>query len=57
MKIFFSIMKTIALYSLNWVYDYIDEDKDGVIEKNEIKDFTDKICKLVKGGLKNGRKN
>lgn len=41
-------MQKIALFSLNWVYNYIDEDSDGKLSKKEIKDFTKKVKERFK---------
>jgi Ca2+-binding EF-hand superfamily protein len=52
MKIYFVIMKKIALFALNWVFEFIDANKNGKIEKREIKAFVKEIQKILKGGLK-----
>ncbi len=52
MKFYFVVMKKIALFALGWVYDYIDADKDGKLEKDEIKNFTNEIKTILKGGLR-----
>jgi Ca2+-binding EF-hand superfamily protein len=52
MKIYFKIMMVIAKISLNWIFHYIDADKNGKIEKREIKAFVKEIQKILKGGLK-----
>jgi Ca2+-binding EF-hand superfamily protein len=52
MKIYFKIMMVIAKISLNWIFHYIDADKNGKIEKEEIKAFVKEIQKILKGGLK-----
>lgn len=48
MNIWFSIMQKVAIFALNWVYNFIDADHDGKISKSEINAFT----KKVKGVLK-----
>jgi hypothetical protein len=45
--ILFRVLKSVGLFCLNWVYDFIDEDKDGVIEKKEIKNLNSRIKKWL----------
>lgn len=43
MKAWFVIMQKVALFALNWTYNYIDYNKDGKLSKKEIRDFTKKV--------------
>ena len=45
--ILFSVLKSIGLFCLNWVYKFIDTDKDGIIEEEEIKDLTKRIKTII----------
>lgn len=47
MKLWKIIAKKAFNWSLNYIYNYIDADKDGKISKTEIKDFHTKLKKLL----------
>ena len=50
-KFILLIMRKLAEFSLTWIYNYIDENKDGLLSKREINKFTKKIKFIVsKGG-------
>lgn len=42
-QIIATLIKNLALFSLNWLYNFIDDDKDGKITKKEILKVFDKI--------------
>ena len=39
------IIKSLTLFGLNWLYNYIDDDKDGKITQKEIIKLFDKLKK------------
>jgi len=46
-KILFSLFKSLAVFCLNWIYKLVDEDKDGVIEKEELESLTARIKEII----------
>jgi len=46
-EILFSLVKSVGLFCLNWIYKFIDTDKDGVIEEEEIKALTARIKEII----------
>jgi len=46
-KLIFNIFKSVGLFCLNWVFNFIDEDKDGVIEESEIKSLNKRIKEMM----------
>jgi Ca2+-binding EF-hand superfamily protein len=48
MKFIFEILKSFGLWCLSYVFNFIDEDKDGVIEKEEVEDLIKRIKDLIK---------
>jgi Ca2+-binding EF-hand superfamily protein len=46
-KVLFKFMKGFLIYTLKYVFHYIDKDHDGKISKKEIKDLIKKIKKIT----------
>jgi len=46
-KILFSIFKGVAVFCLNWIYNFIDTDNDGVIEEEEVEALTTRIKQII----------
>ncbi len=36
MKIIYEILRKVAFYCLNYLYNYLDKNKDGALDKTEI---------------------
>ena len=45
-EIIFKILRNVLSFALNWIYSYIDDDKDGKITKKEIKATIEKFKKI-----------
>jgi Ca2+-binding EF-hand superfamily protein len=43
----FTILKKIGLFFLNLIFNFIDKDKDGVIEKDEIESLIKEINSII----------
>lgn len=56
-KILFAIFKRLATFALNWIYNFVDMDKDGVIEKEEVEALTNKIQEIIKSKVKTNAKD
>lgn len=56
MKILKNIFKSLAIFAMEYVYNYLDKDKDGLISKLEIEDFTRKIKEVLECQKKRKRK-
>jgi Ca2+-binding EF-hand superfamily protein len=48
MKWYMSIVKAITYWGLNKLFNYIDKNKDGALDKDEIKEFVAKLESIAK---------
>jgi hypothetical protein len=48
MKWYMKILKSITMWGLNKLYNYIDKNKDGSLNKKEIADFVKKLETIIK---------
>jgi hypothetical protein len=47
-RLIFTIMRRLAIFAVNWVYCYIDVDKDGKLSKKELAQFSKKLKSLMR---------
>jgi Ca2+-binding EF-hand superfamily protein len=48
MKWYVQIIKSITYWGLNKLFNYIDKNKDGALDKNEITEFVKKLESIAK---------
>ena len=46
-KIFFKLAKSLLTWSFNYLYNYIDSDDDGKIEKKELEQFIKNLKRII----------
>lgn len=47
MGIWLNFIKGIVMYGLEQLYTYIDKNKDGIVDSNEVNDFIADVRKLL----------